>query len=631
MKPPISGPLTMDDLLAVWRGALDREYREPYERAGEGRGLEIHTQMLDQFVRVSEAIDATTQAMYILPWSGQTDEPASGVSRSRVTLSILRSTGELARATVLEAGQILIDEIQTDFSPTGPVEVETGRRYRLVERLVFHPGDMGPYDVTAEAVRPGRGYDNPLPGTLKSIDQPGANFSNTRGSVETQGPFPASLAAPSAQVVLVGENQPDMPIPDHVGSYFFLTAGANAGAVARARTYYGPVPPLRGSAVELVLEESFEATTFSGSFFVDELVVFRNGAAVIAYGTLLGSRVQAGRLKVTWVWLSGAISSIVLGSTVATGVVSGATATVLTTTDLAFVPESGTVDWRLLPWGIGLGITVTNTTSPTGGRAGMLDELGAERAVGRASGEPDEIYRPRVSTPADVVSPNAIVRALIRTLGSIPFCFREVGTELLRGFFYDGDLAPVSTVPHGENDDAYDFDTFEAPGGAGAGVFVFQEPVEYRDAANNVLAIGYMGRILSGISMTVIRRGLNPTPTWAAGQYIIGLESGATWIPTATSTPASVVDKRWRLYFDYEQFRSFFLVGLPPLGVGEFGMAYDVGTRDAFDVDFDVGNFYDGYPYQNSFIYGRAYAAVAAAKMGGVGFEFYQERYGCTP
>ncbi len=119
-------------------------------------------------------------------------------------------------------------------------------------------------------------------------------------------------------------------------------------------------------------------------------------------------------------------------------------------------PESSSASWRILDWITDWGFSITNTVSPTGGRIGMLDALGEERAIRRLQGEPDDVYADRVSTIADVVTPNAIIRAANRILApyGIVATLREVGSEALPGFYHDGNrfsVDPVVAFPYDLN------------------------------------------------------------------------------------------------------------------------------------------------------------------------------------
>ena len=634
MTVPKSGPLTRAELLDVWKGALDRSFRDPLLEAGEGNGLEAHTQALAQLARVSEAIDTTTQAMFICPWSGQSNEPASGGVKATVTLTFSR-TKLIDRPLVLGAGDFFIEEQTTDWGGEGGVEIFTGRRYVLTTPLVFNAGDVGPYTVTAEAELIGVGYNNPLPGTLRHIRQPGAQFENDLATVlVSTGTIAAMALVASNTVTVVTPNEPDTFVPEHVGQYVQFTSGANAGSIARIVQFSGPdlsvIPPV-GSSVILEWTHSVEGT-LTGSFTAGERIT---RGAVDLFGLVLApERASAGSLfRMSYIDL--ASSPAIAPGDVLTGEMSGATLTVTTVlSGQTYVAEApvgivGGATWRILDWGLAWGLTVSNAESPAGGRAGWLDELGFERNFQRSPGEDDSTYRQRIKAIADVVTPNAIRRALSRTLGSIPWCFREVGTDGLPGFFYDGDNAPPSGVPHGALNDAYDYDTILLTGGPAVGTFDFQEAAELEDVGGDNYATGYMGRIDGGTSLVFIRRdGGLPSPL-PAGVQVRGLNTGATFPVTAEVANPESIARRFRVYLDYSQFRGFFLVCLPPLGLGEFGFAYGDHPANAYDAPSPYLNFYDGFPYLNSIVYGRVQQAIDEVRAGGVLFDLCLDDGSC--
>ena len=143
------GPLTAADLQSIWQGATDSSYWQPFVQAGIGAGLEAWTQMFAQFARVAQAADTTFEAMYILPWSGQTAPPASGPTAATVTLYLQRLPGGsayTATAITLVAGT-LVGETTTDWSANGSVVVQTGRLYQLTQTVVLPPGGKGTINV----------------------------------------------------------------------------------------------------------------------------------------------------------------------------------------------------------------------------------------------------------------------------------------------------------------------------------------------------------------------------------------------------------------------------------------------------------------------------------------------------
>lgn len=649
MTAPKTGPLTRAELQEIWKGATDRTYNEAFIKAGDGRGLEVWGQVFAQFERVSQAIDVTTQAMFIRPSSAATNPPAAGEARATVTLKIARD-GLLDRPLVLRAGQF-VEEETTDWGPGGGVTVRTGRRYALARDLVFHAGERGPFEVVATAERPGYGYNNPLPGTLRVLSQIGSLFENNRGTVGTE-PAPVVLNGVPSRAYMLADNQPDMPVPDHVGQYLYFVNGANRGMTARMLEFVAPqpsaIPPL-GSQVDLELLWDVEVNAFAGVFEDGETLAITNGGPVVAYATFLHVRDVVGMpRRLAFVVQNG--GSIAIGSTV-TGLVSGATATIETvlyaTQPIAEAPAGAVTGatWRVLDWALDWQISATNEAQPRGGRSGMLDELGNEREIYRSPGEDDESYRARVAAIADVVSPNAIKRSLNRSMGAYPWCLREVGKSKFRGFFFDGDNEPPSPTPGRDQCDAFDYDTVTITGAYLGSTIRFRENeavVLEEIAAPNVRMEGRFGRfdswtpttfgsgfIRSGVLTVIRKRGKAPS-TNLVGWRVRGLVSGAIWLCEEEIENRAELPRRFRTILDIEQFRAFFKVGVSPIRAGEFGIAFDVGRFNAYDAAPYL-DFYDGNDtYRSPPVYQNAYNNVDAIRAGGVGFDFYREEDGCV-
>jgi len=623
------GPLTADELLEVWQGITDKSYSRPLLNAGDGNGLEVISQGIEQLARASRGIDLTTQALYIRASSAQTGPPAGGAAFAAATLTFRRSR-LLDRPMVLGKGRLFVEEETTDWGDPVGIVARTGRLYTLVEDLVFHSGDSGPFDVVAVAERPGYGYNNPLPGTIKHVRQPGAGFFHERATV-AYAPQPVVAGSPSARADMTTVNEADMPVPDHVGQYLTFTVGANVGKVGRVLSFQAPQPIINvGSAVQLAVEHSFESFAFVGTFTVGETIRFNTGIPIVGTGKVLGERVEpGGNKRITYLLLTGA------EGTTATGAISGATATVdvvlfgqLLTSE-APVGGVGGASWRILDWAVDWGLVCTNVLSPSGGRLALLDEIGAERNVARTPGEDDEHYRARVAEVADVVSPNAIKRTLNRVLAPLPWCFREVGDKtFLPGMFFDGNNEPALPIPHGAVNDAYDTDVVVMTGVLTSGVFEFQEPAQLEDVVNNMKVSGYFGRLdFADTRLTLIRK-VNKPPISLAGLRVRGLRSGATWTPAAYVVTPTVDARRFRYLLDYIQFRAFFIVGVPRLGDGEFGFAYDAGAHNAYDAA-PFAAFYDGDAVTAAALYRNVWQAVELVRAGGVSWQLEIEDIGC--
>mgnify|MGYP000122273151 CR=1 FL=1 len=449
------GPITRDEMMSIWAASVDKSYRKPLQDAGDGKGLEVYGQSAEQLARVSTAIDRTTQAMYILPHSGQTDEPASGARKATVTLSIRRQL--LAeQPLILGKGHFIVSEETTDAGENGPVLVQPGRRYLLRDDLVFLPGQMGPLDVIAEAEFEGTSFNNPLPDTIGRPVQAGTGFTRARATV-----IAPDFTNLNADGLIRSINEADTFVPDHVGQYVRFISGLNLGKVVRIASFAEPPDPSiqAGSTVSFDVIHAVDATVFAGSFQIGEQLSINGGAG---FGTLLG-KLEGGVTKLVFRFRTG--TNAVVGNVI-TGVSSAATLTVrVMLSNPSYVSEApvgsvGGAEWEVLDWEEHFGIEITNAASPNGGRFAMLDELGAERGLSRSPSENDAAYRYRVATLADVVSPKAIMRSISKSFGNYSWTFREVGLERLLGFFYDGTTEPPEAAPGREPCDAYDTDVY---------------------------------------------------------------------------------------------------------------------------------------------------------------------------
>ena len=613
MNTPKTGPLTLEEFREIWLAAVDDSYGRAFVEGGDGNGIEAFAQAWAQFQRVSQAIDVTTQAMFILPWSGQTNLPAGLAEQSIVQLSISRSSLP-ALPVVLSAGTF-VGEVQTDWGDPEGVQVQTGRRYALAHDVVFEPGSTLPIAVEAIAERVGYGFNNPAVGTITAITQIGTLFNNENAIVRGVNYPPAAIArTPPQRVFVDAEDEADSFLPDHVGQYLLFTAGANANKVARIVGWTPPnlsaVPPT-GGTIELELSQSIRSFSghHAGTFQPGETLTLKNGAAVSGYGLLHDATVAGADIVATFVKTVGrAVTSIV-------GDVSGATATIdVVLQDLDFTPET-TATWRILDWVSDWGMSVTNVATPQGGTSGMLEALGRERNLPIQAGEQQEDYRKRVSEIADVVSPNAIRRALRRILPGIAWCFREAGQAGYPGFFYDQDF--------------YDYDMLKPAAGVQVGTFLDGEKVVQTVAGVNA----YAHALVTYPTVVTVPSVPANTPTLAGfdhvygklvvGSPIVGTKSGASFTPTNPLTGGLRPEDRFRVVFDYLRMRAWFYVGLPPTDAGDGGFAYDTHPHGGYD---GIGylDFYDGYASQEAARNRAVVSVLDKVRAGGTGFDLYR-------
>ena len=133
--------------------------------------------------------------------------------------------------------------------------------------------------------------------------------------------------------------------------------------------------------------------------------------------------------------------------------------------------EDGTVTWAIVDW-LDMGFAISSIEAATGGRDNVLKILGDERGLQQQPGESDAAFANRAAKLPDMVSPNAINRAINRVLGEYGYWgrARDLGgpktgkRPSYRGAFFDvatiaapgyvsvfdmyepGDLFPVETT-----------------------------------------------------------------------------------------------------------------------------------------------------------------------------------------
>jgi len=375
----MSGPLTFAQLQQVWQGATDPSYSDPLIAAGEGHGFEAVTQMLTQFTRVSQSIDTTMQSMFTLPWSGQTSPSAAGPSPATVALTF--SYTSLQQSLLIVAGT-LVEEAVEDWGPTGGITVYPGRRYATDANVVFVPGEAfatSPVTVGSTSEGPGYVYNEPLPGSITSIVQPGKDMTGYEATVlcsfslsHTALPTDVYPFVPSVSIQCAP--QADMFIPGSVGQYVSILAGlnlnalvllsgfttpvvssytpgvqTNAGAQIAGLTYdTGDTPSFSGTGSTGTVDNLFTiyCTVSSTSFHVGETVTFTTAGVVHGRATVVGT-----------------VTDSTLSNTVLVRVTQGAFFTNDTVTGLTFGGVATIVAHDCAAYGIAL-YNVTGTFAP---------------------------------------------------------------------------------------------------------------------------------------------------------------------------------------------------------------------------------------------------------------------------
>lgn len=111
------------------------------------------------------------------------------------------------------------------------------------------------------------------------------------------------------------------------------------------------------------------------------------------------------------------------------------------------ISDNGNQSWQIVDWKE-MGFIIDNIGVPEGGADDMLRILGDERGVSQQADESDSDFSRRASQLTDVVSPQAIQRAINRHLR--PFDLKGLAIDVsngLDGFFLDSDALDHTGVP----------------------------------------------------------------------------------------------------------------------------------------------------------------------------------------
>jgi hypothetical protein len=116
--------------------------------------------------------------------------------------------------------------------------------------------------------------------------------------------------------------------------------------------------------------------------------------------------------------------------------------------------------------------------------------------------------------------------------------------------------------------------------------------------------------------------------TFTSTDPLVGQRSGAQFNPNALTVTPNIVN-RFRYMFNYLEMRAFFMMGVPPTSLGEFGIAYDAGPFGFYDAA-PYYDFYDGFPVTTAIVQRSIWQHLNVVRAGGVTQDLYSEPIGCV-
>jgi hypothetical protein len=209
-------------------------------------------------------------------------------------------------------------------------------------------------------------------------------------------------------------------------------------------------------------------------------------------------------------------------------------------------------------------ITVYHKDAFTGGAAPMLDALGGDLGQPRLPGETDAAYRYRLRTLPDVVTPNAVRRAVAAFCGVYPFLVPQfIETfEVSYQTCYDAPTAAIAGAP--------DFDPT---------CFVYDDP-----RSTNPFRNRWLDSVEDTCAFIVV------VPLLATVRMLGCAYDDPALSPAAHIAPSTLGTRGWA--------------------------AYDV--PDTFDPAFGYGGAFDGDDLGANGFYGGLYQRLQAVKAGGI-------------
>lgn len=504
-------PPDLDSLLGLWRRITPQHFWGPMEG---GPSEAVFRAYAGQLATLAESLDRGTQGRYFLPYATQRDLPASYGLRAVGTATLAR-VGHLDRWVSAPGSLIQLDAFARTYVSTGPQvwwpqdtaarEVQVACQVEgFVGNLTFAAEPDGTIGLDqiglADQTRSRVGTGASLVDLIGSVGLQDTGVPDTLAPedvglyVEITGSSTASNVGQVRQIV--GWAGSDTEIPVGSGLYprtvvlesstwqsatevllFDVTAVTYTDYTAESLSpgvpdipTFGPVPapgdalyfgasaPLAGLVLDL-------GVAGDGSWTV--AWEYWDGGGWVAYPDLVDLSLawvgNAGTVRVGWtvpatqVATASPVSGQVLYFSRARLDTLASVVTIPTLTRLVtrildpLVLDPGGVSWRLLSWQ-DMGFALTEVLAPEGGRDNDLWLLGDERGVYPQPGEAQETFRARVSALADVVSPNAINRAVNRALAPLGLQGRAVdvgstnpdGTLAFPGLWLD---LPVTSLP----------------------------------------------------------------------------------------------------------------------------------------------------------------------------------------
>jgi len=204
-------PLTVDDLIAVFRATVSPDYYAGIVGQANGQGLDPYHAAAAMLARAADAVNTTIEAYFILPSSWQTAPPGAGAAYATGAVQVTRS-GSVSFDLVIPRGTLFVED---QLGPDGVTR--DGAIFASTEDVTMAAGSTAPVSVPVRCTRVGYQGNVPAEQIARFV---------------TLGTATVPVASIASNVIT------DTGVPDRfsramVGRYVLIEGGANAGVYAQ--------------------------------------------------------------------------------------------------------------------------------------------------------------------------------------------------------------------------------------------------------------------------------------------------------------------------------------------------------------------------------------------------------------
>jgi len=627
-KPPRPPP-NAEALLEVFKRVVPSEFFRALADRGDGQPTDAFStfRALARMMEVvARAGTRSVQARYFLPSAYQRSQPATS-ARAAVGEVVLSRVGDASQALDIRPGRMVL-------------RAPSGRLYRNLRRVLWEPGDRAPR-VAAFAceVQGSAGNcdlftdaDGKLPLRIVSADD------QARGRAAPGGSILAGVGTSTVQ----DSGRPDLFDAQDVGLYVRVNAASvpgNVGALRRIVGFDSPdteIPvgsgyyPRRVFVDDTVRRNTVEVLQDDGGVFTD---FYAEASDELGVGDveLLPASPAVG--DAVWVGFTAPFSGVALR-----------------------YDTPGEADWEVVWefWDGSVWVPFQDLDDESNGlRAGGLRETTwevpsswATQASPAGSGLSLYFARARLDSIVSVAQTPAAGRVVC--LVPEPLAAEQGSVQWSLLDFQEPSLGvhveSCEAFAGGRDDDLYvlgdERNVYQQPGEPddvfrerAAGLEEVVAPTPLASVVNRALRpLGYRGRVRDVTIDTTPDQSL--VGAGFTGLFFDAPPSLAPGIVGAFDlyAPGDVHPQHdWFVLQSAEEAYGFFIVEVPYLGEGDFGMFFDEGPLywdETVQVYYgsSFGGFLDGFPVVGNATYSAIYSSLESAKAGGVGFALIRRR-----